>query len=93
MLRNREACGSRFRDGAKSYTWASPEIRIGAAGGIVPTLRKQREEWGTHFHWSLPQMQGRATRYASGLRRGRRPHPRNWGALATLVGLIDQSTY
>src|SRR5882724_3282470 len=29
------------------------EVKIGAACGIVPTLRKEREEWGTHFHWSL----------------------------------------
>jgi hypothetical protein len=25
------------------------EVKPGAAGGIVPTLRKEREEWGTHF--------------------------------------------
>jgi len=25
------------------------EIKLGAVGCIVPTLRKEREEWGTHF--------------------------------------------
>ena len=24
-------------------------VRIGAARGIAPTLRTEREEWGTHF--------------------------------------------
>jgi hypothetical protein len=31
----------------------SIRVKGGAAGGIVPTLRQEREEWGTRFHWSF----------------------------------------
>jgi hypothetical protein len=39
------------------------EIKTGAAGRIVPTLRQEREEWGTHLVWSCPRLKGRATRH------------------------------
>jgi len=34
------------------------EAKTGAASGIVPTLRKVREEWGNHFYGLCPELKG-----------------------------------
>jgi hypothetical protein len=40
----------------------SAEIKTGAVSRIVPTLRKEREEWGTHFISCVGEWKGWATR-------------------------------
>jgi hypothetical protein len=40
----------------------SAEVKTGSASGIAPTLRKEREEWGTHLLYLCLQLKGWATR-------------------------------
>ena len=54
-----------------SVVWHSVKVKIGAAGSIVPTLRKRREEWGIHFHCSPPS--NRPTESLSGIEKKSSP--------------------
>ena len=55
------------------------EIKLGAVGCIVPTLRKEREEWGTHFVFCAGSLKagppGWATRHRISWYRQHRTRP------------------